>query len=89
MHAQLLYCVYHVTVLLDFNSETYKSNNLKNPKKPADQQPQRSLWHLNFLGTPEIRMISTFTNMKVNKQQTTWGQFSYNEMNKNWTAKKR
>jgi len=29
MHAQLLNCLYHVTVLMDFNSETYKDNNLK------------------------------------------------------------
>jgi len=29
MHAQLLNCLYHVTVLMDFNSETYKGNNLK------------------------------------------------------------
>jgi len=28
MHAQLLNCLYHVTVLLDFNSETYKGNKL-------------------------------------------------------------
>jgi len=31
MHAKLLNCLYHVTVLLHFNSETYKSNNLKKP----------------------------------------------------------
>jgi hypothetical protein len=29
MHAQLLNCLYHVTVLLDFNSANYKGNNLK------------------------------------------------------------
>jgi len=33
MHAKCLNCFYHVTIFLDFNSETYKGNNLKkNPK---------------------------------------------------------
>jgi hypothetical protein len=88
MHAQLLNCLHHVTVLLDFNSANYKGNNLKNPKKTAAQQPEQSLWHLHFLGTPERKMISIFTNMEVNKQQITWGQFSYNKVNKNWVQKK-
>jgi len=34
-------------------------------------------------------MIFIFTNMEVNKQQLTWGQFSYNKVNKNWVPKKR
>jgi hypothetical protein len=90
MHAKLLNCLYHVTVLLDFNSEHYKgNNNLKNPKKAADQQPERSLWHMHFLGTPERKMISIFTNVEVNKQQLTWVQLSHNKVNKNWATKKR
>jgi len=90
MHAKFLNCLYHVTVLLDFNSEHCKgNNNLKNPKKAADQQTEWSLWHLHFLGTPERQMISIFTNVEVNKQQLTWVQRSYNKVNKNWATKKR
>jgi hypothetical protein len=31
MHALLFYCLYHVTVLMDFNSENYNGNNIKKP----------------------------------------------------------